>query len=73
MVEHIHPGLILQVTILLVFANGSPVLAKRNLVAGSPIHSMAGSSCVTEHDYSARPKRSAGRLSRHHDVRPPLP
>jgi CDP-diglyceride synthetase len=29
MVEHIHPGLILQVTILLVFANGSPVLAKR--------------------------------------------
>jgi hypothetical protein len=29
MVEHIHPGLILQLTILLIFANGSPVLAKR--------------------------------------------
>src|SRR5215216_5374499 len=29
MVEHIHPGLILQLTILLMFANGSPILAKR--------------------------------------------
>jgi CDP-diglyceride synthetase len=29
MLDHIHPALILQITILIILANGSPVLAKR--------------------------------------------
>jgi CDP-diglyceride synthetase len=29
MFEHLHPGLILQITSLIIWANGSPVLAKR--------------------------------------------